>query len=174
LDIRDKETEGHTKRVVDLTLRLARLMGIPEDQIPHVKRGALLHDIGKLSVPDTILFKPSALTAVEWKIMVKHPLHAYNMLSSIEYLKPALDIPYSHHEHWDGSGYPRGLRGEGIPLAARVFAVVDIWDALLSDRPYRPAWSREKTIAHIKNLAGTQLDPKIVAEFIKIISENEQ
>jgi PAS domain S-box-containing protein len=171
MDIRDKETEGHTKRVVELTLRLARAMGIPEVQLTNIKRGTLLHDIGKLVVPDSILFKPSSLNDLEWKIMKKHPLNAYNMLSSVDYLKPALDIPYCHHEHWDGSGYPRGLKGEEIPLAARIFSVVDIWDALLSDRPYRPAWTREKTLAYIKDRSGEDLDPKVVNVFLKIISE---
>ena len=171
MDIRDKETEGHTQRVVELTLRLARAMGIPEEQLIHVKRGTLLHDIGKLVVPDTILFKPAALTDLEWRIMKKHPLNAYNMLASVDYLKPALDIPYCHHEHWDGSGYPRGLKGEEIPFTARIFSVVDIWDALLSNRPYRPAWSREKTIAYIKSRSGEDLDPKVVKVFLKIISE---
>jgi HD-GYP domain-containing protein (c-di-GMP phosphodiesterase class II) len=122
-------------------------------------------------VPDNILFKPSALTDLEWKIMKKHPMNAYNMLASVDYLKPALDIPFCHHEHWDGSGYPRGLKGEDIPLAARIFSVVDIWDALLSDRPYRPAWSREKTLAYIKSRSGEDLDPKVVKAFLKIISE---
>jgi HD-GYP domain-containing protein (c-di-GMP phosphodiesterase class II) len=173
MDIRDKETEGHTLRVVDLTLRLARAMGVPEDQLTHIKRGTLLHDIGKLVVPDSILFKPSSLTDLEWKIMKKHPLNAYNMLVSVDYLKPALDIPYCHHEHWDGSGYPRGLKGEDIPLAARIFSVVDIWDALLSDRSYRPAWTREKTLAYIKSRTGEDLDPKVVKVFLKIISESK-
>jgi len=173
MDIRDKETEGHTLRVVDLTLRLARSMGIPEDQLTHIKRGTLLHDIGKLVVPDSILFKPSSLNDLEWKIMKKHPLNAYKMLGSVDYLKPALDIPYCHHEHWDGSGYPCGLKGEEIPLAARIFSVVDIWDALLSDRPYRPAWTREKTLAYIKSRAGEDLDPKVVKVFLKIISESK-
>jgi putative nucleotidyltransferase with HDIG domain len=171
MDIRDKETEGHTHRVVDLTLRLARAMGVAETKLTHMKRGALLHDIGKLVVPDTILFKPSELTDLEWTIMRKHPQSAYNMLASIEYLKPALDIPYRHHEHWDGSGYPHGLKGEEIPLAARIFAVVDIWDALLSDRPYRSAWTREQTVAYIKDQSGKLLDPKVVTAFLKIISE---
>jgi PAS domain S-box-containing protein len=171
MDIRDKETEGHTQRVVELTLRLAQAMGVPEEQLTHIKRGTLLHDIGKLVVPDTILFKPAALSDLEWKIMKKHPLNAYNMLASVDYLKPALDIPYCHHEHWDGSGYPRGLKGENIPLAARIFSVVDIWDALLSDRPYRPAWSRVKTIDYIKSQSGKDLDPGIVNVFLKIISE---
>jgi PAS domain S-box-containing protein len=173
MDIRDKETEGHTLRVVDLTLRLAGAMGVPEDQLIHIKRGTMLHDIGKLVVPDSILFKPSSLNDLEWKIMKKHPLNAYNMLVSVDYLKPALDIPYCHHEHWDGSGYPRCLKGEEIPLAARIFSVVDIWDALLSDRPYRPAWTREKTLAYIKSRAGEDLDPKVVKVFLKIISKSK-
>ena len=140
LDLRDRETEGHTERVVDLTLRLARAMGMADTELVHIRRGALLHDIGKMGVPDSILLKPGALTDEEWVTMHRHPLLAYNLLNAISYLRPAIDIPYCHHEKWDGSGYPRGLRGEQIPLPARLFAIVDVWDALRSDRPYRKAW----------------------------------
>jgi HD-GYP domain-containing protein (c-di-GMP phosphodiesterase class II) len=145
-------------------------MGISEPQLTHIRRGALLHDIGKLGIPDHILFKPGTLTAEEWEIMQKHPEYAYEMLSSIHYLKPALPIPYFHHEKWDGSGYPVGLRGEHIPLEARIFSVVDVWDALLSDRPYRKAWTVERTLEHIRTLAGSHFDPDVVDCFIKLMS----
>ena len=148
-------------------------MGISETQIVHIRRGALLHDMGKLGIPDYILHKPGKLTDEEWVIMKQHPQFAYDMLSSIDYLRPALDIPYCHHEKWDGSGYPRGLKGEQIPLAARIFAVIDVWDALTSDRPYRPAWSHEKTLAYIRDLSGTHFDPKVVDLFIKTMAEKE-
>lgn len=173
MDLRDKETEGHTQRVAKLTLQLARAMGMSEEQIIHVRRGALLHDMGKLGVPDEILFKLGKLTDEEWVIMRQHPQFAFDMLSSIEYIRPALDIPYCHHEKWDGSGYPRGLRGEQIPLAARIFAVVDVYDALTSDRPYRAAWSKEKTLEHIRSLSGTHFEPKAVELFFKM-NENEK
>ncbi|MHB0987252.1 MAG: PAS domain S-box protein [Bellilinea sp.] len=166
MDLRDEETEGHTQRVTDLTLQLARKMGITDDQLIHIRRGALLHDMGKLGIPDQILLKPGKLTDEEWVIMRKHPVYAYEMLSSIEYLRPALDIPYCHHEKWDGSGYPRGLKGEEIPLAARIFAVIDVWDALTSDRPYRKAWSREQTLEYIREQSGSHFDPQIVEVFL--------
>ena len=169
LDLRDKETEGHTQRVTALTLDLARSMGVPESDLVHIRRGALLHDIGKMGVPDAILLKPGPLTDEEWVAMKKHPRFAYDMLSPIQYLHAALDIPYCHHEKWDGSGYPRGLKGEQIPLAARIFAVIDVWDALTSDRPYRHAWTRDKTLEHIRAGAGTHFDPAIVEMFIKEI-----
>jgi putative nucleotidyltransferase with HDIG domain len=174
LDLRDKETEGHTQRVTDLTLRLARAMHINEDEMVHIRRGALLHDIGKMGVPDKILNKPGPLTDEEWVVMRKHPVYAYEMLSPITYLRPALDIPYCHHEKWDGSGYPRGLKGEQIPLAARLFAVVDVWDALRSERPYRQSWPKEKVIEHIKSLSGTHFDPKAVELFLSIMSTDEK
>ncbi len=169
LDMRDKETEGHTLRVTEMTLNLARRMSIPEEELVHIRRGALLHDIGKLGVPDHILLKPDALSEEEWKIMRQHPQFAYDMLSFIEYLRPALDIPYCHHEKWDGSGYPRGLAGEHIPKAARIFSVVDVWDALSSDRPYRPAWPKEKILAHIRSLSGTHFDPRVVVAFFEFM-----
>ncbi|MDE3091491.1 MAG: HD-GYP domain-containing protein, partial [Chloroflexota bacterium] len=162
LDLRDKETEGHTQRVTDMTLRLARGMGVSDNELVHLRRGALLHDIGKMGIPDSILHKPGALSDEEWAIMRRHPQLAYDMLSPITYLKSALDVPYCHHEKWDGTGYPRGLKGEQIPLAARIFAVVDVWDALHSDRPYRQAWAEDKVLEHIRSLAGTHFDPQVV------------
>jgi PAS domain S-box-containing protein/putative nucleotidyltransferase with HDIG domain len=168
LDLRDKETEGHTQRVTELTERLARTMGLSEAELVHIRRGALLHDIGKMGVPDHILLKPDKLTDEEWAFMRQHPQFAFDMLAPIAYLRQALDIPYCHHEKWDGSGYPRGLKGEQIPLAARIFAVIDVYDALTSDRPYRKAWSREKTLEHIKTNSGTHFDPKVVEAFISL------
>jgi len=173
LDLRDKETEGHTQRVTELTLRLARALGINGEALLHIRRGALLHDIGKMGVPDSILLKPGPLSEEEWAIMRRHPQMAYEMLSRIEYLQPALDIPYCHHEKWDGTGYPRGLKGEAIPLAARIFAVVDVWDALTSDRPYRPAWSRERALAYIKEQSGKHFDPRVVEAFLREIVGEE-
>ena len=171
LDLRDKETEGHTQRVAQMTERLAQVMGIGAADLVHIHRGAMLHDIGKMGVPDNILLKPGKLTDEEWVIMRKHPQYAYEMLSPITFLRPALDIPYCHHEKWDGTGYPRGLKGEQIPLAARIFAVVDVWDALTSDRPYRAAWSRERTREHICAGAGTHFDPHIVDVFLNMLDE---
>ena len=171
LDLRDEETEGHTRRVTALTERLARAMGQREAEIVHIRRGALLHDIGKMGIPDAILLKPGPLTEEEWEIMRKHPVYAYELLSPIVFLRPALDIPYCHHEKWDGTGYPRGLKGEQIPLAARIFAVVDVWDALRSDRPYRRAWPPDKVRQHILSLAGTHFDPDVVEAFLKTESE---
>ncbi len=162
LDLRDNETEGHTQRVTELTMKICRLFGIAEEELVHVRMGALLHDIGKMGVPDNILLKPGPLTDDEWVIMKKHPVFAYELLSPINYLQKALDIPYCHHEKWDGSGYPRGLVGEEIPLAARIFSVVDVWDALTSDRPYRAAWSELKVIDYIRSLSGIQFDPQVV------------
>ncbi|MBU1182004.1 MAG: PAS domain S-box protein [Proteobacteria bacterium] len=171
LDLRDKETEGHSQRVTEMTLRLAGKMGIRDSELMHVRRGALLHDIGKMGIPDKILLKPGALNDEEWKIMRKHPVYAYELLYPISYLRPALEIPYSHHEKWDGTGYPSGLKAEYIPLAARIFAIVDVWDALRSERPYRPAWPEEKTIKHIREQSGTHFDPKVVAAFLELINE---
>jgi PAS domain S-box-containing protein/putative nucleotidyltransferase with HDIG domain len=171
MDLRDKETEGHTQRVTELTLKLAERMGISRHEMIHVRRGALLHDIGKLGIPDQILLKPGKLTDEEWVIMRQHPNYAFEMLNSIHYLRPAIDIPYCHHEKWDGSGYPRGLKSDLIPLPARVFAVVDVWDALRSDRPYRAGWSTEQTLAYIREQAGKHFDPEVVEAFLEIISE---
>ncbi len=168
LELRDNETQGHSQRVTELSMRLAQAVGIVEDLLIHVYRGALLHDIGKMGIPDSILHKPGPLTDEEWVIMRKHPVYAYELLSSIDYLHPALHIPYCHHEKWDGTGYPRGLKGEEIPLAARIFTVVDIWDALRSDRPYRGPWSKEKVRNYILEHSGTHLDPKIVEVFLAL------
>jgi HD-GYP domain-containing protein (c-di-GMP phosphodiesterase class II) len=166
LDLRDKETEYHTRRVTEMTVRLASALEVSESELEHVRRGAMLHDIGKMGIPDGILLKPGELIEEEWAIMRKHPQYAYEMLSSIEYLRPALEIPSCHHERWDGEGYPYGLKGAQIPLAARIFAVVDVWDALRSDRPYRDAWSAEKTKEYILAQAGTHFDPQIVDFFL--------
>jgi putative nucleotidyltransferase with HDIG domain len=171
LELRDKETEGHTQRVADLTVRLARAVGVREDELVHIRRGALLHDIGKMGIPDSILRKPDPLSDDEWKIMRRHPDHAYELLAPIAYLRPAIDIPYCHHEKWDGSGYPRGLKGEQIPLAARIFAVADVWDALRSDRPYRRAWSEARAQAHIRKQAGRHFDSHVVEIFLELVSE---
>ncbi len=169
LELRDKETEGHTRRVADLTVRLARAMGVGEDEAIHVRRGALLHDIGKVAIPDHILLKPGPLDDDEWTIMRRHPEYARTLLAPIEFLRPALAIPYGHHERWDGRGYPRGLAGEGIPLAARIFAVIDSWDALSHDRPYREAWPRDRILEHLQSQAGTQFDPEVVDAFLELI-----
>lgn len=171
MDLRDKETEGHTLRVTELSVKLARNMGINEGELLFIRRGALLHDIGKLGVPDSILHKTSSLTDEEWKVMRQHPQFAYDMLYPIEYLRPALDIPYCHHEKFDGSGYPRGLKGEQIPLSARIFAIVDVWDAIPSDRPYRPAWDKEQALEYIKSESGKHFDPKVVEAFLKMMKE---
>ena len=169
LDFRDNETGDHSRRVTLLTVELARLMGINEDELVHVRRSALLHDIGKMAVPDYILHKPGPLTEAEWDIMRKHPQFAIEMLEPIEYLRPALVIPSNHHERWDGTGYPRAIKGEEIPLAARIFAVVDVWDALSSDRPYRKAWPYEKIVEHMRQQSGTHFDPNVVEIFLQMI-----
>lgn len=169
LDLRDKETEGHTQRVTELTVRLARELGLSGEALVHIRRGALLHDMGKMGIPDAILLKPGPLNEEEWEIMRQHPVLAYRMLSPIEYLRPALEIPYYHHERWDGTGYPNRLKGKEIPLAARIFAVVDVWDALTNDRPYRKAWSKEKALAEIVAQAGKQFDPEVVQAFVRLL-----
>jgi len=171
LELRDMETEGHSRRVVVTTIAVAEKLGVKGDELGHIRRGALLHDIGKMGVPDSVLQKAGKLTDDEWEIMRLHPIHAYQWLSSIEYLRPALDIPYCHHEKWDGTGYPRGLQGEQIPLAARIFAIVDVWDALCSNRPYRKAWSRAKVMAYIQEQSGKYFDPKVVATFLEYIED---
>ncbi|MGZ9233965.1 MAG: HD domain-containing phosphohydrolase [Anaerolineales bacterium] len=171
LDLRDKETEGHTQRVTEMTLWLAKRMGFSEQELIQVRRGALLHDIGKMGIPDRILLKPDKLTDDEWEVMRLHPTFALQMLKPITYLRLALDIPYCHHEKWDGTGYPRKLSGENIPLAARIFAIVDVYDALTSDRPYRASWSKEKTLQHIRQLSGSHFDPRVVEAFLEMISE---
>ncbi|MCJ7806791.1 MAG: GAF domain-containing protein [Clostridia bacterium] len=166
LDLRDEETEGHSKRVVEMTMRVFQVLDIAQENLPHVKRGALLHDIGKMGIADAILLKPGKLNEEEWEIMRQHPVYAYNMLSRIDYLRPALNIPYCHHEKYDGSGYPRGLKGEEIPLEARVFAVVDVFDALTNNRPYRSAWSREKALQYIREEKGRHFDPDVAEAFL--------
>ena len=168
LDLRDRETEGHSRRVASVTYELARVLKIPENRHIHIWRGALLHDIGKLGVPDSILLKPGPLSEQEWELMRLHPIYGYEWLRPIEYLRPILSIPRSHHEKWDGSGYPDGLVGEEIPLEARIFAPVDVWDALSSDRPYRQRWPEEKIRSHIRKLAGTHFDPAIVEAFLAL------
>jgi len=171
LELRDRETEGHARRVVDMTLKLARMLGIGGIDLVHLRRGALLHDVGKMGVPDAILQKPGPLSTEEWEIMRKHPVYAYEWLSSISYLRPVLDIPHYHHERWDGTGYPFGLKEEQIPLSARIFAIVDVWDALRSDRPYRKAWSYEKALAHIQKQSGSHFDPRVVRTFLALIKD---
>lgn len=165
LDLRDGETEGHSRRVVELTLALSQVFGISGEELIHVRRGALLHDIGKMALPDSVLLKPGPLDAKESEQMHLHPWYAFKMLSGVDFLRPALDIPYGHHERWDGSGYPRGLRGEEIPFAARMFAVIDVWDALRSDRPYRHGWSADRVIEHIRGLSGTHFEPVVAEAF---------
>jgi len=170
LDLRDKETEGHTQRVTETTLNLACLAGVDKKELVNIKRGALLHDIGKMGVSDHILHKPDILTEDERILMQKHPVFASELLSSTHYLNSAaIDIPYCHHEKWDGTGYPRGLKGEEIPFAARLFAVVDVWDALTNDRPYRAAWPKEKALDYIREESGKSFDPNVVAIFLQSI-----
>jgi PAS domain S-box-containing protein len=173
LEIRDEETKGHSDRVMWLACQLAEHFDIRDDNLTHFRRGVFLHDIGKMGIPDSILLKPGPLTESEWEIMKQHPSLAYRILSEIPYLKDALDIPFYHHERWDGSGYPEGLKGDEIPLPARIFAVIDVWDALTSDRPYRPAWPHNKALDYIEENAGTHFDPKVVRKFITLIRKNQ-
>lgn len=168
LDLRDKETEGHTKRVTTLTQRLAQAMGVDDDALVHITRGALLHDIGKMAIPDGILLKPGGLTDEERLLVQKHPVYAYEMLSPIKFLHPALDIPYCHHEKWDGSGYPRGLKGNQIPFAARIFSIVDVWDALVSDRPYRKGIDPVEVKKTIREQSNIHFDPHVVNVFLRM------
>jgi putative nucleotidyltransferase with HDIG domain len=167
--MRDHETEGHTLRVTDLTMKLARAMGVSESQLIAIRRGALLHDIGKMGVPDAILLKEGKLTDEEWVVMRQHPQFAHDMLLPIAYLNDALSIPYCHHERWDGTGYPQGLKGDLIPIAARIFAVVDVWDALTNDRTYRKKWSKQKALQYIKEQSSGHFDPRVVDIFLKNI-----
>ena len=169
LELRDELTEGHTRRVTELTLELARAMNIPETELVQIRRGAILHDIGKMGIPDSILNKPGPLAAHEQRIMRMHPQYAYEMLSFIPFLQSALDIPFCHHEWWNGEGYPRGLIGEEIPLSARIFSVVDVWDALTSDRPYRAAWTPERTLNYLQDGSGKQFEPRVVEAFLSLI-----
>ena len=171
LDMRDHVTDAHTHRVVDLTIALAGRLGVPDAEIRHIRRGALLHDIGKMGIPDSILQKPAPLTEAELEIMRTHPEKAYQIISQIKYLASAMDIPYCHHERWDGSGYPRRLKGEEIPVAARLFSVVDVFDALTSDRPYRKAWKKEEALDYIQSQSGRQFCPDAVTAFIEMIRE---
>lgn len=173
LDMRDNETEFHSNRVTEATVALAKRMGVSDEEIVHIRRGALLHDIGKMGIPDQILHKPGQLTEEEWAIMRQHPTFAYEMLKPIEYLADSLSIPYSHHERWDGTGYPLGLKGEEIPLAARIFAIVDVFDALRSERPYRPAWPIDKVIDHLHTQVGTHFDPEVAKAFFSWLAERE-
>ena len=173
LELRDKETQGHAERVTHMTLQLARAMGVDDSAMEQIRRGALLHDIGKMGIPDQILLKPGKLTQEEWNIMHKHPQYAYELLYPIPYLRPALDIPFYHHERWNGKGYPNKLKGEDIPLAARLFAVVDVWDALISDRPYRKAWSKKAALEVIRNGADKLFDPKVVMAFLELLERGE-
>ncbi|MEJ5223122.1 MAG: HD domain-containing phosphohydrolase, partial [Anaerolineales bacterium] len=173
VELRDQETEQHTLRVTQLTLKLAMALGLGDQELMNIRRGALLHDIGKMGIPDAILNKPGPLNDEEMKIMQKHVQYAYDLLSPIEYLRSALDIPYAHHEKWDGSGYPRGLKGKEIPLAARIFAIIDVWDALRSNRPYRAAWPDEKILEYIREQSGKQFDPEIVEVFLQLAANGE-
>lgn len=173
LDLRDRETEGHTLRVTETALELARILGIEDEKLIHMRRGGLLHDIGKLGVPDGILLKPGPLTEEEWKIMRMHPQFAYDWLAPIEYLRKAIEIPYCHHEKWDGTGYPRGLKADAIPLTSRIFALADVWDALTSDRPYRKAWSPEKALQYIRENSGSYFDPEVTGVFLEYITGHQ-
>jgi len=173
LELKDKETEGHTQRVVDRTLELARRFDLSEEEIEHVYRGALLHDIGKMGVPDRILHKPGQLDGDEWAVIQQHPVHAYELLKSIDFLRPALAIPHCHHERWDGAGYPNGLEAENIPLEARIFAVVDAYDAMTSNRPYRDALPHDEAIRRLRENAGTQFDPDVVEAFVAMTNDAE-
>jgi len=171
LDLRDKETEGHTQRVTQKCVDFARLAGVGEEDLEFVRMGSLLHDVGKLGVPDSILLKPDKLTDEEWAVMHMHPIYAYQWLAPITFLKNAVDIPYCHHEKWDGSGYPRGLAGEEIPLLARLFAIVDVWDALSSDRPYRPALPMTEILEYIRSQSGIHFDPALVPVFLDMFRD---
>lgn len=173
LELKDKETEGHSRRVTDLTWLLAKEYGVPEDDLIHIRYGALLHDIGKMGIPDEILNKPGPLTEEEFEVVKRHPVIAYNLLKEVKFLHQALVIPYSHHENWDGTGYPEGLANTEIPLAARIFAVVDNWDALTSERPYRKAWTREATLEYIREQSGKKFDPQMVELFLRVMSQME-
>jgi HD-GYP domain-containing protein (c-di-GMP phosphodiesterase class II) len=172
LFFRNKETREHTFRVTEMTLLLATLMGISEHEIHYIKYGALLHDIGHMGIPENILLKPGKLSRDELFIMQKHPDYAYDLMYPIEYFRPCLSIPYSHHEKWDGTGYPQGLKDEQIPLSARLFAIADVWDTLSSTRVYREAWPLDKVLNHIKQQSGTHFDPRVVELFLHVINNN--
>ncbi len=171
LELRGKDMGGHGRRVAKMSVRIAEIMGLGEEEIVNIRRGAFLHDIGKIAIPDEILHKPGPLSAEEWTIMRRHPDVACELLAQISFLRPAIVIPCCHHEKWDGSGYPRGLRGEEIPLAARIFAIVDVWDALSSERVYEPAWPEPKVIAYCRNHSGSHFDPRVVEVFLDILEK---
>ncbi|NTU79972.1 MAG: response regulator [Chloroflexales bacterium] len=171
LELRDHETEGHSRRVTEMTVRLARTLGISEADLVHIRRGALLHDIGKIGIPDRILLKPGKLDADEWEEMKRHTIYARDLLMPVTFLHPAMDIPYCHHERWDGSGYPQGLSGEEIPIAARIFAVIDVWDAVTHDRPYHRARTPAETMELIRNDTGSHFDPCVVKAFLQMMEE---
>lgn len=170
VELRDQYTYKHTERTTDLTLQLSTRLGVPDEMLVHVRRGAMLHDVGKLVIPDSILLKPGPLDEDEWVTMRQHPIFAYKLLKPVQFLKPAISIPYYHHEKWDGTGYPHGLKHEEIPLEARIFSVVDVWDALTSDRPYRPAWKEEEALSYIEANSNIEFDPDVVSEFIAIVN----
>jgi putative nucleotidyltransferase with HDIG domain len=171
LELRGEEAEGHTYQVTEVALELARSLGLGEEELLHIRRGAMLHDIGKIGIPDTVLQKPDRLTKEEWEIVRLHPRYAYDLLSPISYLGPTIDIPYCHHERWDGTGYPRGLAGEQIPLAARIFSVVDVWDSMGSDRPYRERLPQGVIVAYIQTQIGKQFDPLVVEHFLALLEK---
>ena len=173
LDMKDRETEGHTQRVTDLTVKLCRLLKVPEEQLVHIRRGCLLHDIGKMGIPDQILLKTGPLSTEDWGSMRQHPVYAYEMLKSIDYLRPALEIPYYHHERWDGSGYPFGLKGQEIPLTARIFMLADVWDALRSDRPYRKSVPPDEVVTYLVTNRGILFDPVIVDAFLEMLHDEK-
>ncbi len=173
LDLRDRDTEGHTRRVTEMALKLARRLGVSESELINVQRGAILHDIGKMAIPDSILLKPGPLSAEEWNIIRQHPRYARELLSPISFVRPALDIPVYHHEKWDGTGYPDGLKENQIPLYARLFAVADVYDALTSNRPYRLAWTKEQAIAYIREQSGRHFDPDMVNHFLNMLADED-
>jgi len=173
LALKEEETEEHSKRVVTMTMQIARSMDVGDEDLVHIRRGALLHDIGKIGIPDAVLLKPGKLNEEEWQVMRRHPTYAYEMLAPIAYLRRALDIPYCHHERWDGSGYPRGLKAEQIPLAARIFSAVDVYDALTSERPYKTAWSHDDAVQYLQEQSGKQFDPAVVAALIAWFREHQ-
>ncbi|TLN24712.1 HD-GYP domain-containing protein, partial [bacterium] len=173
LELRDYETEGHTQRVMDMTMKLAESYGITGVELLRIRYGTLLHDIGKIGIPDSILFKPGPLNTEEWEVMRRHPMYAQRILAHIPYLQDSLDIPYGHHEKWDGSGYPLGLKGEEIPLSARLFAVVDVWDGLRSNRHYRNGWPEEDVVRYIIEQTGKHFDPQVVEIFLRLLEEQK-
>jgi putative nucleotidyltransferase with HDIG domain len=171
LYLRDYESETHTLKVAELSVKFAIKVGVPSEQHERIRIGALLHDIGKIALPDSILFKLGKLTDKEWATLQKHPRYGYDLLSSVAFFQESVDIPFCHHEHWDGSGYPRGLRMEEIPLAARIFSIVDVWDSLSTDKPYRPAWKLEDIKFFLKEQAGVMFDPALVKFFLENLDE---